>query len=227
MEVQKSLERIKQTTLVKEILNRIKQMLLNKELNPGDRLPSEQTLADQFGVGKSSIREAIKMLDAVGVVESRQGSGTMICKYPKEDSLNPLIFQMILLQGSEKQLLEFRRMYETSYTFLAMEVMTAEDSNNIKSKLSSGSSAREDADFHRAVLAATHNPYIIRTGEVLIDLCEITLTRKPEITGSGIGINPGHQKIYDALIQKDHNQLKIALDESFEFYEKHFISEDQ
>lgn len=220
---EEQLRSIKSTTIVKEILDQIKEMLLNKELRPGHRLPSEKDMAEQFGVGKSSIREAMKMLDAVGIVESRQGLGTMICEKPKDDAINPLIFQMLLMDGSEKNLLDFRRMFETSYTFMAMDTMTDEDKNEITKNLIPISSAREDGNFHRAILYSTHNPYVIRVGEVLIDLCEIALTRERRATHMETGMNREHQMIFDALQRKDRCRLQEALDESFELFGNYFI----
>jgi len=223
-------EKVKQTTVVKTILNTIKELLLYKNLIPGSRLPSEKEMAAQFGVGKSSIREAIKMLDAVGVIESKQGYGTFICSEPKEDSLNPLIFQWILQQSSNQDLLNFRIMYESAYTFLAMDTMTEEDKACIKKELKSYSQevdesleigAKRDANFHRAILKSTHNPYIIRTGEVLIDLFEATLhmhiTERSSMTDVK-NTSDNHKKIFDALCRKDRKALKKVLDKSFEVY---------
>ena len=176
--------KIKNGTIVKNVMHAFKEMLLSGELQPGSRLPSENELVELFGVGKSSIREVIKMLDAVGVIESIQGRGTFICSAPKEDTLNPLIFQMILNQGNKQELLQFRQIYETAYTFLAIDTMTEEDRQTISEVLYpledddqnlDQVTPQHDADFHRAVLQSTHNPYIIRTGEILIDLFEESL----------------------------------------------------
>src|SRR5665647_750365 len=95
-------KRVKIKSVVNQVLDKFKEALIYKELKPGDRLPSESELSSNLGVGKSSIREAIKMLQVVGVVESRQGEGTFICNILKNDSLNPLVFQLIFEQGTNK-----------------------------------------------------------------------------------------------------------------------------
>ena len=218
------ISQIKQTTLVEKILARIKSMLLNGQLKPGQRLPSEQELAEQFGVGKSSVREAVKMLNAVGVVESRQGYGTMVCEAPKEDSLNPLIFQMILLQGSDAQLLEFRKLFESAYTFMAMDTMTEEDLEELKQKIIPSREASKDAEFHRTILYGTHNPYIKRIGDILIDLYEVTLERDVEARRIEAHVNHDHELIYEALVRKDRRMLKNVLDKSYEEYGKLFLN---
>lgn len=218
-----SIDPIKQSTVVKTILNKLKHMFVNKVLVPGERLPSEREMAERFGVGKSSIREVIKMLDAIGIVESRQGHGTFICNTPKEDSLNPLVLQLMLLQGSDEQLLEFRKLFETAYTFMAMDTMTENDKKTIATLLIP-TSAKADADFHRAILRSTHNPYVIRTGEILIDLHEITLSRTvPAYANNDPDAMPEdvqdfHRLIYEALCKKDKKGLREVLDKSYEIY---------
>ncbi|MBP7403114.1 MAG: FadR family transcriptional regulator [Clostridia bacterium] len=225
--------KIRSSTIVKSVLQAFKDMLLSGELKPGSRLPSENELVEHFGVGKSSIREVIKMLDAAGVVESRQGRGTYVCSAPKEDTLNPLIFQMILQQGTRTELLQFRQIYETAYTFMALETMNDEDREAIRAVLHPAEdpdqntdliTPQHDADFHRAVLRSTHNPYIIRTGEILIELFEETLRNATsqrnvqEIEGRTY-----HEEIFEAMCRKDKRGLKAALDKSFEVYAQRYI----
>lgn len=224
-------ESIKPNTVVRTILNRIKEALISKEFLPGCRLPSEKEIAESFGVGKSSVREAIKMLDAVGVVESRQGEGTFICKEPKEDSLNPLIFQLIVGQGTNEDLLEFRMMYETAYTLMAMREATEEDINHIRNIIENFEQmhnegkeipTNDDATFHRAILRSTHNPFVIRTGEVLIELFEVSIRNPVDFCPENSAIDD-HRRIFDALCKKDEAELRTALQKSFKGWAKQFL----
>lgn len=225
--------KIKQTTIVKTILNTFKELLLSKELVPGSRLPSENEMVEQFGVGKSSIREAIKMLDAVGVIESKQGFGTFISNEPKEDSLNPLIFQLILQQGTKYDLFNFRKLYETGYTLMALDNMTVEDKLYIEKNLYEkdiliatgiSSTSKNDIDFHKAILMSTHNPYVIRTGQVLIELYGVTLNKIVEIDET-YRTKDYHNRIFDALCKKDKTKLIDVLNHSFDDYERIFLHE--
>ena len=87
-------------TAVSFVLDRIKEAIVRGELMPGDVLPSEAELSSKLGVGKTSIREAIKMLLAVGAVDIRQGYGTVIRTEPGPDMLTPLVFQLLLKEGT-------------------------------------------------------------------------------------------------------------------------------
>ena len=79
-------------------------------------MPSETELAESLGVGKSSVREAIKMLEALGVVQICKGNGSRVRTCVHASMLNPLIFQLILNSNEERQaqLVEFRKMIEIS-----------------------------------------------------------------------------------------------------------------
>ena len=71
---------------------------MNGEFHPGDELPSEAEMCAMLGIGKSSIREALKMLQMIGVVEIQQGKRSRICNTIKSDMMMPLIFNL-MLQG--------------------------------------------------------------------------------------------------------------------------------
>jgi GntR family transcriptional repressor for pyruvate dehydrogenase complex len=70
--------RIRQKTVVEQLMQEIRQMITNGEYKINDRLPTEQELADKFGVGRSSVREAIKMLTHLGILESHTSQGTYL-----------------------------------------------------------------------------------------------------------------------------------------------------
>jgi GntR family transcriptional repressor for pyruvate dehydrogenase complex len=79
---------LKKKSVVMLVIDRIKLALINGELKPGDFIPSESELTQNLGVGKSSVREATKMLQAMGVLEVKRGQGTIIRKSHDEDALN-------------------------------------------------------------------------------------------------------------------------------------------
>ena len=91
---------VRNKSLSKMVMESIKEVLIQKTLKPGDRLPTETELCESLGVGKSSVREAIKMLEVLGVVETHQGEGTYISEKIPENSLNPLVFQLLIDYGN-------------------------------------------------------------------------------------------------------------------------------
>jgi len=91
---------LKEKTVVQKIIDEIRNSLIKEELLPGDKLPSEEQLCKIFSVSRISVREAIKMLSALGVVIIKRGDGTYISKGIDSSVTNSLVFQLILQEKS-------------------------------------------------------------------------------------------------------------------------------
>lgn len=216
---------IERKSVALQLLERIKGALIRGELQPGDYLPSETELTHSLGIGKSSVREAIKMLQAIGIVEVKRGKGTMICREPGDPLVDPMAFGMILARGMTLDVLEFRKMFEPAYTLQAMQNARPEDHVSIQQAIDAMASAianreqaaRHDVAFHRAILRATHNPMTIRVGETLIQLIgaalETSMQVKPEVALKD------HNAIYAAFKAGDEEGVKAAIKISSESWE--------
>ncbi len=208
--------------MVSSIIERIRDALLRKDLRPGDYLPSEAELTKRLGVSRSSLREAIKMLQAMGVVEARRGQGMAIRKEPGDDYISPLLFQVIMQSGVPDDLLELRLMFEPAASVLAMQRATGDDLARIREALerleaavqAGSQTADEDMAFHHAVLRATRNPLVIRIGETIFELF------RPSISISMNAIPSqavkDHQAIYEAFVARDEARLRGAVVKSYE-----------
>lgn len=223
------------------ILENIKKAIVSGELIPGDKLPSISELASQMGVGISSVREAIKMLEILDVLEVKQGEGTFIANGSKEiaavdasegSAFNALSLQMMLMPHTAENLVEFRRMYETSYSHLALENATNGDLEELEEIVKSQESsmglryptADDEREFHKQVLKCTHNPYVITLGEILLELFMFT---NPS---SGTFENPktvsmDHRNILEAMKKKDIKALDKILEKSFVGWEQRIKGE--
>jgi GntR family transcriptional repressor for pyruvate dehydrogenase complex len=223
----------KKEKVTDQVLNQIKESLLRGELKPGDRIPGVTELANKLGVGNSSVREAIKMLEILGAVESRQGEGTFVCNTLREGAANAFEIQLALLPKTAEYLVEFRKIYETAYTHLAMEHATPEDLVQVeaavitleeKTKKSSPETLVESQDelnFHRSVLYCTHNPYIIKIGEAALDLFFDILQQRLEPL-KAIEAVTDHRNIYEALRDKDNALLEKVFKKSFSWWSARF-----
>jgi len=223
----------KKEKVTDQVLSQIKEALLKGELKPGDRIPGVIELADKLGVGISSVREAIKMLESLGAVESRQGEGTFVCNTLKEGAANAFEIQLALLPQVADYLVEFREVYETAYTYLAMEHATPEDlaemegyvielENKVKSSPPGTMIGAEDElGFHRTVLYCTHNPYIIKIGEVALNLFFTVLQERMEpFPATEAGTD--HRDIYEAIRSKDREALEKVFRRCFTWWSSRF-----
>lgn len=155
-------------TLVDDASDKIRQMIFAGQIKPGELLPSRKELAVQLGVGISTIHEAIKSLDAVGLVESRPGKGTWVRHNALDSVINPSLITNRFGQIGVETIYETRLMLEVALAELAAEKATPEDIKAMWSALTISQDVidddeafvKADWDFHMAVAKACHNVLI-------------------------------------------------------------------
>lgn len=211
-------------SLSKMVVEKIKEGLISGAIKPGEFLPSETELVEQFGVGKSSVREAIKMLEALGVVEICKGNGSRIRTAVDTTVLNPLIFQLILQskEESQEQLVEFRKMIEISGSKLAIDNATAEDIANLKeihertkADFKRGkATVKNDMEFHNTIYESTHNPFIVSIGHSIMELFQPSLVIANRDYSTIVTNN--HGAILRALEDRDKEAMEEAIVVSLE-----------
>ncbi len=163
---------IKTKRLYEEIVEQIKQLITNGKLKPGDRLLAERELAEQFQVSRASVREAIRTLEMLGVIDIRPGEGTFVRSSETDDIIRPLAMFLAVERSSLLDMFEMRRIFETATAGLAAERATQEELDQVESMLES---MRErlnvqdpekgeefDAAFHYAVAEAAHNSLLTK-----------------------------------------------------------------
>ncbi len=215
---------LQQPSVVDQITNTIRNALIKGELKPGQKLPSEPELARQLGVGRSAVREALKVLQAIGVVKSRRGSGTYIAEEPSDRLLNPLSFAILLGTNVSSELIELRVMIEIGYCELAASQATAEDMLHIEHAAHALEAALKyanheelaqlDLNFHYAILDSTHNPLVQKIGRTVEELFFKSISdnfHEPEHVKQAIA---AHYNIIDALHSKDLYQIRSAIVDS-------------
>src|SRR5258706_16443343 len=122
--------------LTDEAIERIKEMIVSGELRPGDRLPKEADLAERLGLSRNSLREAVKALSMIRVLDVRQGDGTYVTSLEPNLLLDALSFVVDFHRDDTVlQFLEVRRILEPAATALATARMTPEDIVKLQSVL--------------------------------------------------------------------------------------------
>ena len=203
----------------------VKRMIASGELRAGDRLPIEKELAARWGVSRGSLREAVRSLAALGVLETRQGDGTYVTQLDPGSLLRPLEFWAGLQEATQAvDLLAVRRVLETESAGLAAVRLSDEDLDEldrilsgIEEGLSTGELGPEsfidaDAEFHRRIAQASGNPALA----ALIDsLMTRTLRGRlwRAITESdSVGeAHADHRAILAALRTRDAERARIRM----------------
>jgi GntR family transcriptional repressor for pyruvate dehydrogenase complex len=202
---------IKKTRLPEEIASRIRMLILDGTFKPGEPLPSERVLAQRFGVSRGSVRDAFRILEMVGLLETRHGQGTFPQELSVENLVTPLASVITYKRDLQEELLDVRRMFEPALARVAAERATESDLQELerilgqqRQKVEAGlSTISEDTAFHSALARATHNEIVVRIMETLNDLLvgsrKLTLQQK----GRPLRSMRGHEAVVAALRRHD------------------------
>jgi GntR family transcriptional regulator, transcriptional repressor for pyruvate dehydrogenase complex len=183
------------------------------EINPGERLPTEQQLAEKFGVSRNVVREAVARLRADGMIEARQGVGAFVLA-PEQRLAIRIDGEALKSAANMEHLFELRRILETESATLAAMRRSSSDLAAIKAALDRMSgeerweegSIEADLAFHREIARATGNSYI---HTFISFVCEqirrsIHYARMTNPLHDLVEVNVGeHVRIYEALVAGD------------------------
>ncbi|YCK34716.1 FadR/GntR family transcriptional regulator [Actinomadura sp. ATCC 39365] len=146
-------------------IDKIKQMILSGELTPGDRLPKEADLAERLGLSRNSLREAVRALALINVLDVRQGDGTYVTSLEPHLLLDTMSFVLDLHRDDTViQFFEVRRILEPAATALATELMREEDIEELRRILDSLPAqptveelVANDLEFHQRIARGSGN----------------------------------------------------------------------
>lgn len=223
-------ERIKTARTPDTVAARLEQLILDGVFRPGQLLPSERRLCDRLGVSRSSLREGLRVLRSKGIIETRQGKGSVVAQLlpPRDD--NPLMHLFRDHPRTLYDLLEVRALLEGESARLAASRGTPADRVLITRRYEEMVDyvteadpvdverlARLDHGFHLAVCQASHNPVLVHTLQSLTDLLLSSvfasvkhLYHRPR---SREMINRQHARLYRAVIEsKPDLARRVALE---------------
>ncbi|MFV1450459.1 FadR/GntR family transcriptional regulator [Maribacter sp. HS] len=200
-----------------EIIIQLRDLMNNKNLEPGDKLPSERTLSEKFGVSRSSVREAIQKLEFYGILVSKPQSGTFVAEIGQV-AMNGMVNDILRLDEPDfKSLVETRILLELKTVRLAARRRTGDDLELMKNaldayreKVENGEDAvQEDLLFHLAIAKASGNStmntfMLIITPEILTNFEKYHVCDK-NMAFRGI---QEHQDIFDAIKEQNPQLAK-------------------
>lgn len=215
------------------VVSEIRDLIERGELRPGDRLPSERALADQLGISRPSVRTGLRILSAMGLLQSRHGSGTFMSTGPPAES--QLLRLLAALHGfSPDAMFEARRVLEVGLAGLAAErakgehlAMMAEEVANMYASLDDPKRyLAHDVEFHRAVALASENPIIATLMDMvtaaLFEARVQTVERATDLKESA-GM---HRKVYQAIRARNPEEAREAMSRHLELAQRAFAFEE-
>jgi GntR family transcriptional regulator, transcriptional repressor for pyruvate dehydrogenase complex len=197
------------------VAERLGEWITERQLKPGDRLPSEPELSQHFGVARSVVREALSKLKTLGVIEVFQGKGAFVAKLPIE-----LLFMRVRRLNpstiDETHLWELREILETRTAALAAERRTREDLLTLEVAIRDMGEPRlggiENERFHRALAQAAHNPLLEQLVSELVTLSESFLEKAHQQDPNRVGkAREEHALILEAVRASDAKKASATM----------------
>lgn len=205
---------VSRRTLVRQIMDRVKQLIASGQYGPGDRLPTEQALAERFGVGRSSIREAIKVFQYLGVVDTQAGRGTIV-RERANISVEAITWALLLGERDLEDVMELREAIESRcFARLAAAIRGGNESalqtvEALKSEVErmAAAGARGDVDevveadyrFHGLVIEGADNHLFAEMYRTLQSFMREEIATSYQEMSSLTEVAADHREIINAL----------------------------
>jgi len=229
----------KTITLSQEIEIQIEDVIRKKEYNTGDKLPSEMEMCAMFGVSRTALREALRMLSARGLINIRKGSGIYVSDFTAQNVARPMRLYLELNLDKEYiiHVIEARKLLEPKIAYMAALNRSSEDLNLLYENLIDFGKCRKndfkkegnlDRQFHLIIAKATGNKVFPLIVDPIFHLMpRIRTMVYAQIDKARSSALEYHQKIYKALEEKDADKayetmmkhLQIAMEHSEEIVE--------
>lgn len=211
---------VQSSRLYEQIVEQIEQSVQRGDLKPGDQLPAERELAEQFGVSRTAVREAVKALREKGLVEAYPGKGTFITS----GSSNPMRQSIDRMMRSAQvdatsSLVEVREILEPEIAALAAVRATEENLNSLRKSVAVMDAAKRDPDayieadldFHLELAEAAANPLILSLIDSIVGVLREQRMRIFEVEGGPDRGQYHHKRILEAMEHQDAQGAREAM----------------
>ncbi len=209
---------VKSTKIYEMVIEQIKDIVKKGELRSGDKLPSERELCDKLEVSRASIREALKSLQMLGLIESKHGEGNFINENFENSLLEPLSIVFLLLGSKGDDVLQLRKIIEPETAALAAKNITDEqlmELKDIMEELNNASdgevSASLDKRFHYKIAQASGNHLISTVMFSMSSLIEKYIENSNVHNSNKEMVKTNHEEIWRALKAHDADAAAAAI----------------
>ncbi|UUZ93148.1 FadR family transcriptional regulator [Paenibacillus sp. P25] len=218
------IQKIKPRKIYELIAEQIKEQIVSGGLKPGDKLPSTKELSERYQVGRSTVREALSALKAMGLVEIHQGEGDYVRTIESHDVGLPEFDSSLMSRETLMELIEARKTLEISNAALAAEKRTEDDLGKFQAVLKrmeeylgdEVEGERCDIEFHLILAEATHNSILVRMIESISTQMQTAIreTRRLQMYANRtVSTQPlqEHKAVYAAILGQDPAAAQEAM----------------
>lgn len=217
--------KITQRTVVSQVMSHLRELIASGQYQPGDRIPTEGDLAERFGIGRSSIREAIKIFNYLGILESKAAKGTFL-RNSSNISTEALSWSILLGKKEVRDLIEIRGALEL-WSIVELTRDKREDKvyvadtltelDTLIERMAALSSEKHnealvelDYNFHNTIISSIHNPIYSSIYEVLRAFMYEEIVKSQETYADPLKIADEHRQIVEAIKSADETQAMQA-----------------
>lgn len=212
------------------IQEQIKRYITEKRLQPGDMLPPEGQLAEDLGVSRGSVREAVKSLESLGIVESRHGEGVCVRDFNFDSVLDFLSFGLAFHPSRATEILQIREWLEESAVLAATDLISDEQLAQIdqvlvawEKKAQAGeSTSDEDRTFHRMLYEPLHNASLLSLIDIFWVVYNALAVRTVPEDADPLSTVRSHRDLFDAVRARNAGLARQRLSQHFRNIELRF-----
>jgi GntR family transcriptional repressor for pyruvate dehydrogenase complex len=227
------IEPVKRLNVTDSIVNQIKELILQGKLNQGDKLPPERELMNMFEVGRPSLREALKVLEAQGIIE-KSNKGTVITGNHDKFFTDSLMFQLYFSTADWEDIFEARKFMERELTYLATKKASQEDLMEIEKTIIDMEAAIKNKDqkyyvsanlhFHDKIAKSSKNLVMYHLYQSINNLVEQVQVQAVVVPGIMNDSLKFHKDIFDAMKQRDPDLASSLMVNHITSVHKHLMN---
>jgi DNA-binding FadR family transcriptional regulator len=226
----KTLKPINRASTVDKIIDRIVKAIARGEFKVGEKLPNEFELMAELDVGRNSLREAMRVLSTLGVVEVKRGDGTYVCDHIAPTAFDPIIYSIIFKENRDPALIELRSMLESMVLRSAINKIKPDDNyiDTLENIISEIRCAYENGDkkkaalldyqFHVTITEICNNPYLSKIVNGIYEIFMLSLVDTIDTEEQFLAAESYHIAILDCLRNKKDAEAESVINKSMTFW---------
>ena len=231
------LKPINRENVVDKVVKRIVDSIMQGTFKAGDKLPNEYELIENLGVSRNSLREAMKILEAMGIVEIRIGDGTYVCSEASPAMVDPAVYSILSSLSNNSELIDFRQYIDESIVQTAITMITDEEIQALKENVAQTAKALEemqfdrvqelDVAFHYMLIDSAKNLYYSKMMKelykIFIHYIFQTISNDRIENGHKSNIVEYHQAILNVVVERNPAKVRdavaLSLNRHYDFVE--------
>ncbi|MDO5516757.1 MAG: GntR family transcriptional regulator [Clostridium sp.] len=225
---------INDSKVYEKIIDEIKKKIKSGELKKGDKLPTERAMAEIFSVSRTSVREAVRALEVVGLIEKRQGDGNYIRSEFSNSLFEPISIMFMLQESSLHDIIEFREMLETYCIKLTIRKISKDEidlMSDILSKMYEAENEEEnlklDIKLHTLIVTSSRNVLVINIISVISQIMNESIKefRKKILyeESNRMSLLDIHERLVSGIREKEYDKAIEALKDHYKLIRKFYL----